>query len=57
MLMQRVKTAGYVDDYSGVRIASSGRRFTIAGATVWNVADHRGAPLGQAASFGTWHDA
>jgi hypothetical protein len=53
-LMQRVLESGYIDDYSGVRIASSGRRFVIEQATVWNVLDARGELHGQAATFATW---
>lgn len=53
-LMQRVLEAGYLDDYSGVRIARSGRRFVIENATVWNVVDAAGRLHGQAASFATW---
>lgn len=50
-LLQRVTAQGYIDDYSGVRIARSGRRFTIRQATVWNLVNQDGAMLGQAACF------
>lgn len=50
-LLQRVATRGYIDDYSGVRIARSGRRFTIQQATVWNLVNADGVLLGQAACF------
>ncbi|MBK8957023.1 MAG: MEKHLA domain-containing protein [Proteobacteria bacterium] len=53
-LMQQVLERGYIDDYSGVRIASSGRRFVIEQATVWNVIDGDGRFHGQAASFARW---
>lgn len=42
---------GYVDDYSGIRISSSGRRFIIHQATVWNLVDDDGIYHGQAATF------
>lgn len=48
-LLARVAAQGYVDDYSGVRIARDGRRFMIRNATVWNLLDARGAHYGQAA--------
>ncbi len=54
--MQSVRERGFVDDYSGVRIASSGRRFRIEGATVWNVIDAAGRYHGQAATFARWRD-
>lgn len=50
-LLERVTQRGYVNDYSGVRIASSGKRFTIANATVWNLLDEAGVYHGQAATF------
>lgn len=45
---------GYIDDYAGVRISASGRRFRIENAIIWNVQDASGAPLGQAATFDRW---
>ncbi|MBI5616705.1 MAG: MEKHLA domain-containing protein [Gammaproteobacteria bacterium] len=53
-LMQRVTTQGFVDDYSGIRIAKSGARFRIERATVWNVTDAAGVYRGQAATFTEW---
>lgn len=49
VLLERVSRQGYVDDYSGVRIAKDGRRFTIHNATVWNLLDEDGNYCGQAA--------
>jgi hypothetical protein len=42
---------GYVDNYTGIRISSTGRRFYIVNATVWNVVDDSGCYVGQAAAF------
>ncbi|MBI5919964.1 MAG: MEKHLA domain-containing protein [Nitrosomonadales bacterium] len=53
-LLARVTQQGYVDDYSGVRIASSGKRFVIERATVWNLLDAAGQYHGQAAMFDEW---
>ncbi len=50
-LLARVTAQGYIDDYRGVRIARSGRRFTIQQATVWNLVNQDGVLLGQAACF------
>jgi hypothetical protein len=55
-LLQRVATHGYIDDYSGVRVSSTGRRFVIQGAVVWNVVDRQGRYHGQAAMFARWND-
>ncbi len=53
-LLQRVEHYGYVDDYSGIRIAKDGRRFMIQDATVWNLIDEKGARRGQAAMIREW---
>jgi PAS domain S-box-containing protein len=52
--MDGVRRRGYVDDYRGLRIAKSGRRFWIKDATVWNLVDLDGALRGQAALIRQW---
>lgn len=54
-LLETVTRQGYIDDYRGIRISKTGRRFWIEHATVWNLLDESGAPCGQAATFGEWH--
>jgi len=53
-LLQRVTEHGFIDDYSGVRISSSGKHFLIDYATVWNLQDGDGRYSGQAAMFSNW---
>lgn len=53
-LLAQVSERGFMDDYSGVRIATNGRRFRIRRATVWNLVDTQGAPRGQAVTFREW---
>jgi len=53
-LLARVAEQGYVDDYHGVRISSSGRRFVMEDAVVWDVVDDDGARHGQAVLFERW---
>lgn len=53
-LLARVAKNGYIDDYSGVRVSSNGKRFRIERALVWNLLDDNGRPCGQAASFSQW---
>lgn len=53
-LLTTVARQGYIDDYSGIRISSSGRRFRIHRATVWNLLDETGSEIGQAATFSDW---
>lgn len=49
--LQAVNDRGYVDNYSGIRISSRGRRFHILDATVWNLTDDQDRNVGQAAAF------
>ena len=53
-LLDRVARFGFIDDYQGVRISSSGKRFLISEATVWNLSDAAGRHCGQAAAFSHW---
>lgn len=53
-LLDRVTNHGFIDDYSGVRIAASGKRFFIDSAVVWNLLDDDNNYLGQAATFNQW---
>lgn len=53
-LLAAVTANGFIDDYSGIRISKSGRRFRIAQATVWNLVTEKGEPCGQAATFDRW---
>jgi len=49
-----VTACGFIDDYAGIRISKSGRRFKISRATVWNLISEDGQPCGQAAMFTQW---
>ena len=53
-LLQRTRQYGFIEDYSGIRIASTGQRFQIHQATVWNVMDDNNNHVGQAAAFADW---
>lgn len=50
-LLDAVARDGFVANYSGVRIAQSGRRFPIADGVVWQLVDEAGRVRGQAATF------
>jgi len=54
ILLNEVSQNGYIDDYSGIRIASTGRRFSINRALVWNLVNEQGLYCGQAAMFRDW---
>ncbi len=53
-LLAKVAEHGFIDNYEGVRIGRHGRRFSIEGATIWNLRDSRGVACGQAACFKRW---
>ena len=53
-LLDEVTRTGTIANYAGVRISSTGRRFRIEQALVWNLLDEHGRPAGQAACFDRW---
>jgi hypothetical protein len=53
-MLELTRQQGYFADYSGVRISSTGRRFRIDQALVWNLLQDDGTPAGQAAMFADW---
>lgn len=54
-LFERVAAHGFINDYRGVRISRSGRRFYIDQATVWTLVEGPPETLaGQAAMFAHW---
>ncbi len=55
-LLDRVTRFGFIDDYQGVRVSASGKRFRVEDSMVWNLTDEDGAYRGQAAALFTWSD-
>ncbi len=53
-LLAEVTEKGYIGHYEGVRISSTGKRFLIKNAVVWNLRNDEGSYKGQAAWFGEW---
>jgi len=53
-LLYQAKSQGYISDYRGIRISSTGDRFYINQAIIWNVVDEEGRLWGQAATFSNW---
>ena len=53
-LLDRVTHHGYINDYQGIRISSTGKRFLVKNAIVWNVYDPNEVYRGQAATFSEW---
>lgn len=55
LLLNEANTRGYITNYQGVRIASTGQRFSIANVILWNVLDEYNQLHGQAATFSHWN--
>jgi hypothetical protein len=53
-LLAQVTSKGFINDYQGVRISKTGKRFQIRNAIVWNLTDSTGLYQGQAACFSDW---
>ena len=53
-MLERAATQGYIDNYQGVRISTTGKRFAIERAIIWNLTDESGEKCGQAATFSDW---
>lgn len=53
-LLAAVTENGCIDNYEGVRISRTGKRFLIRHAVVWNLWDNNGSYRGQAACFDQW---
>jgi hypothetical protein len=54
-LLRKALQNGWVDDYTGVRISRTGRRFRISDTLLWNLTDEQGRRHGQAAYIRNWH--
>ncbi len=53
-LLKQAARCGFIDNYKGVRISRSGRRFFINKVQLWNLVDDQGNAKGQAAYFTSW---
>ena len=53
-MLEQAKIRGYLDTYQGVRVTSTGRRFLVENALIWNVVGVEGRRVGQAATFLQW---
>ena len=53
-MLAQAQAQGFIDDYKGVRISGTGKRFLVEQAIVWNVVGAEGEQLGQAATFSRW---
>jgi MEKHLA domain len=54
IMLRQAKEQGYIENYTGVRISSQGKRFLIKQVTLWNLTDESGQQCGQAATYPSW---
>jgi MEKHLA domain len=54
-MLKQVNERGFVDNYRGMRISSTGKRFYIEKTTIWNLIDSTGNYCGQAATYTEWN--
>ncbi len=50
-LFEALKGQGYLDNYEGIRVSATGRRFAIRNAIIWTLTDQNGQHQGEAATF------
>lgn len=53
-LLAQATKAGLIENYQGIRITRTGRRFFIENAVIWDVLDESDTCCGQAAKFTDW---
>lgn len=53
-LLTQAQAQGYINDYKGIRISSTGQRFWIQDVVIWDVLDEQNQRCGQAAMFDRW---
>lgn len=54
VMLEQAAKQGYISNYQGIRISSTGKRFLIEQTTIWNLTDELGQKCGQAAAFSNW---
>ena len=52
--LEEARMRGFIDTYRGIRISSTGRRFLVENALIWNVLNTDRRHVGQAAVFSQW---
>lgn len=55
-LLTETIAKGYIVNYQGIRISSTGKKYHIKDITVWNLTDKNGEFCGQAATFSQWEN-
>lgn len=53
-LLREANLKGYITNYGGIRVSSTGKKYLIKDITLWNLTDEKGEYCGQAATFSHW---
>lgn len=53
-LLHQAAQQHYIQNYQGIRISTTGRRFRISNAEIWDIWDEQEQKCGQAAKFSQW---
>ncbi|MEE2946145.1 MAG: MEKHLA domain-containing protein [Pseudomonadota bacterium] len=50
-MFDRMRKIGWINDYEGIRISASGKRFRMRAGIIWTITDANGNRVGEAATF------
>ena len=50
-MFEKMRETGWIDNYEGIRVSATGKRFKLRNAFVWTVTDPLGNRIGEAATF------
>lgn len=50
-MFAEMRQKGFIENYAGIRVSATGRRFEIRNAIIWPLTDATGTKLGEAATF------
>lgn len=53
-ILSQVSDQGFIENYQGIRISRTGKRFLVKNVTIWNLVAQQGVRCGQAAIFHDW---
>ena len=54
LMLKQAAEQGYIDNYQGIRKATTGQKFRIERVRLWNLTNEAGQRCGQAATFPSW---
>ena len=54
LVSAKMAKQGYINNYEGIRVSSTGKRYKIQDVIIWNLTDEQNQYCGQAATFADW---